>query len=317
MSDPSRRRGEDHPDRPSTAGRTLRVAAGVGAGALSLALTVLLTVTPESFGLSASPALFERVQEEGRGSEAFVVAWALLAIAVGAVLQTPVARVRGARIGAGWCLAGGYAAFVLLLAPAVWLMRDAFPAHDASGKSGGLFSAVIALAVATPVYSVLSGAAFRAPAGRDGIPVPTQIRHHLSAVVMLTGGFTGVLAGVLCALLFAFPSAGAPAMLLPGGFIWGMFAGVALGGVLSVRLQPTADDRRAWAATSADYARTAAAVLACCLCAAQLGWFLPTWAVALVGLPAPFALMFLTPRDERLARWTAFRTVELPKGAWD
>ncbi|GGS88714.1 hypothetical protein [Streptomyces violaceus] len=63
------------------------------------------------------------------------------------------------------------------------------------------------------------------------------------------------------------------------------------------------------------HARTSASLLASCLCVAQLGRLLPTWAVALVGLPAPFVLFILAVRYERLGRWVEYRQLEVPKRA--
>ncbi|WP_328411712.1 hypothetical protein OG542_16655 [Streptomyces violaceus] len=63
------------------------------------------------------------------------------------------------------------------------------------------------------------------------------------------------------------------------------------------------------------FARTSASLLACCLCVSQLGWLLPAWAVALVGLPAPFVLLVLAGRGERLGRWVEWRRIEVRKEA--
>jgi hypothetical protein len=56
-------------------------------------------------------------------------------------------------------------------------------------------------------------------------------------------------------------------------------------------------------------------MLTCCLCVSQLGWLLPKWAVALVGLPAPFVLFVVAGRYERLERWVEYRQIEVPKEA--
>ncbi|WP_181361385.1 hypothetical protein [Streptomyces sp. A244] len=41
-----------------------------------------------------------------------------------------------------------------------------------------------------------------------------------------------------------------------------------------------------------------------------------TWAMATVGVPAPFVLFVVAARDEaRLGRWVQLRQIELPRGA--
>ncbi|MER7773500.1 hypothetical protein ABTZ21_00635 [Streptomyces sp. NPDC096191] len=283
----------------------LRIAAGVGA----LLLTVLLTATPEAVGL------FEWARaeagERGRAGEALIFAWALIALPVAGLLQTPVARLRGAHIGAGWALLTGYWLLVLLLAPVAWQVEALFPATDGPGKSGGLFGAAIGLVIGTVVYAVVSGSVFR-EAGAGETP-PAQVREHLAAVVVLTAVCTGAVVGLVLGRNFPFPRAGAPAMFLPGGVLWGLHAGAAVGLLAAARLRPYPDQRLA--ATAADFARTGTALLVCSLCVSQLGWFLPGWAVAAVGVPAPFLLFMVAGRSVRVGRWVRFQTVELPKGA--
>ncbi|GAA3496077.1 hypothetical protein GCM10019016_031780 [Streptomyces prasinosporus] len=297
--------------------KALRITAGTAAGVASLALALALTLAPESFGLPSSPALYEEVRAEDRGLEGVVVAWALLAVPVGGLLQTPVARWRGARIGAGWALLAGYWLYVLLVAVAAWQVQGLFPSHDGPGKSGGLFGALTALALATPVCAACSGAVFRPVPGEHGDTLGGQIRGHLATVALLSWSFNGVFVSVLIGRNFAFPRAGSFAMFLPGGLLWGFHAGAALGVLIGARLQRAPEARAATTDVAASLARTATALLLCCLCVAQLGWFLPAWVVALGGFPALIALFTLGPRSKRLGRWVEFRTLEPPKGGFD
>ncbi|WP_432099501.1 hypothetical protein [Streptomyces sp. WAC 04229] len=287
----------------------LRIAAGVTAGAGALVLTVLLALTPEAVGL------FEwartKAEERDRAGEALLFTWALIALPVAGLLQTPVARLRGARIGAGWALLAGYWLFVLLLAPVAWQVEGLFPATGGPGRSGGLFGAAIGVVIGTVVYAVVSGSVFREVGA--GQTLPAQVRDHLAAVVVLTAVCTGAVVGLVLGRNFPFPSTGAPAMFLPGGILWGLHAGAAAGLLTAARLRPYPDQRLA--ATAADFARTGTALLVCCLCVSQLGWFLPRWVVAVVGVPAPFLLFVVAGRSEWVGRWVRFRTVELPKGA--
>ncbi|MEW2450680.1 hypothetical protein AB0896_24505 [Streptomyces parvulus] len=221
------------------------------------------------------------------------------------------ARLRGARIGAGWALLAGYWLFVLLLAPAAWQVEGLFPATDGPGRSGGLFGAAIGVVIGTVLYAVVSGSVFREVGA--GQTLSAQVRDHLAAVVVLTAVCTGAVVGLVLGRNLPFPSTGASAMFLPGGILWGLHAGAAVGLLTAARLRPYPDQRLT--ATAADFARTGTALLVCCLCVAQLGWFLPGWVVAVVGVPAPFLLFVVAGRSEWLGRWVRFRTVELPKGA--
>ncbi|MGW4924680.1 hypothetical protein [Streptomyces parvulus] len=290
----------------------LRVAAGATAGVVSLVLTALLAVNPEAVGP------FEwaraRAEERDRAGEALVITWALIALPVSGLLQTPVARLRGARIGAGWALAAGYWLFVLLLAPVAWQAEGLFPESGGPGRSGGLFGALLGLLIGTVVYAVGSGAVFR-EVGSGETPA-ARVRDHLAGVVILTAVCTGAVVGLVCGYNFAFPKAGAPAMFLPGGILWGLHAGAAAGLVVAARLRPASDGHRTTTANAAaTFARTGTALLICCVCVAQLGWFLPEWLVAVVGLPAPFVLFVAAGRSAWLGRWVRFQTVELPRGA--
>ncbi|MEU4147715.1 hypothetical protein [Streptomyces parvulus] len=289
----------------------VRVAAGVIAGVVSLVLTVLLAMAPEAVGM------FEwaraKAGERDRGGVALIFTWALIALPVAGLLQTPVARLRGARIGAGWALLAGYWLFVLLLAPVPWQGEGLFPATDGPDRSGGLFGAAIGLVIGTVVYAVVSGSVFRLREVRAGETLPAQVRDHLAAVVVLTAVCTGAVVGLVLGRNFPFPRAGAPALFLPGGALWGLHAGAAGGLPAAARLRPYPDQRLT--TTAADFARTGTALLVCCLCVSQLGWFLPGWVVAVVGVPAPFLLFVVAGRSERVGRWVRFQTVELPKGA--
>ncbi|MDT0387617.1 hypothetical protein [Streptomyces dubilierae] len=62
------------------------------------------------------------------------------------------------------------------------------------------------------------------------------------------------------------------------------------------------------------FARTATALLALCLSLSQLGRLLPSWAVALIGVPAPFVLFATAGRFAWSERWVQYRQIELPKG---
>lgn len=287
----------------------VRVAAGVIAGVVSLVLTVLLAMAPEAVGM------FEwaraKAGERDRGGEALIFTWALIALPVAGLLQTPVARMRGARIGSGWVLLAGYWLLVLLLAPVAWQVEGLFPATDGPGRSGGLFGAAIALVIGTVVYAVISGSVFREV--RAGETLPAQVRDHLAAVVVVTTVCAGAVVGLVLGRGFPFPRAGAPAMFLPGGVLWGLHAGAAAGLLAAARLRPYPDQRLT--TTAADFARTGTALLVCCLCVSQLGWVLPTWVVAVVGVPAPLLLFVVAGRSKWVGWWVRFQTVELPKGA--
>ncbi|MFH8526931.1 hypothetical protein ACH4GE_00750 [Streptomyces tendae] len=289
----------------------LRVAAGVTGSTIALALTVLLTVSrPELFEWALAKA-----EERNRTGEALIFAWALIAMPVSGLLQTPVARKRGARIGAGWVLLAGYWLFVLLLAPAAWQAEGLFPPPDGPGKSGGVLGAAIGLVIGTPVYAALSGAAFRT-VRRSEESLGGQVRDHVTGVVVLTSVLGGAVVGLACGLGFRLPAAGAPALILPGGILWGLHVGAALGYFVAAPLQPSPAPRRTATATALTFTRTGAAVFACCLCVSQLGWVLPGWAVAVVGVPAPFLLFMCAVRWEWLGRWVSFRTVEISKEAF-
>ncbi|PPS87906.1 hypothetical protein [Streptomyces sp. MH60] len=287
-----------------------RVAAGVTAGLLALALTVLLAVSrPELVEWARAKA-----EERDRTGEASLFAWALIALPVAGLLQTLVARRRGARIGAGWALLAGYWLLVLLLAPVAWWAEGLFPSTDGPGRSGGIFGAAIVLVIGTPVYAVVSGAVFRTV--RPEETLGEQVRGHAAGVVVLTSVLAGAVVGLACGLGFRFPAAGAPALVLPGGILWGLHAGAALGCSVAARLQPAPAPRRTTTSTALAFARTGAALLVCCLCVSQLGWVLPGWAVAVVGVPAPFLLFACAVRWEWLGRWVSLRTVELPRRAF-
>ncbi|GAA4995415.1 MULTISPECIES: hypothetical protein [Streptomyces] len=288
----------------------LRGAAGVTAGVIALALTVLVAVSrPELYEWARTKA-----EERDRTGEAVIFAWALIVLPVAGLLQTPVARRRGARIGAGWALLACYWLFVLLLVPVAWQAEGLFPASDGPGRSGGVFGAAIGLVLGTPVYAVVSGAVFRTV--RPEETLGEQVRGHVSGVVVLTSVLAGAVVGLACGLGFRLPASGAPALVLPGGVLWGLHAGAALGYVVAGRLQPSPAAGRTTTATARTFARTGAAVFLCCLCVSQLGWVLPGWAVAVVGVPAPFLLFGCAVRWEWLGRWVSFRTVEVPKGAF-
>ncbi|MFD7765382.1 hypothetical protein [Streptomyces sp. NPDC059787] len=297
--------------------KVLRITAGTAAGVVSLTLALTLTLAPASLGLPSSPALYEKVRAQDRAAEGVLVAWALLAVPVGGLLQTPVARLRGARIAAGWVLLAGYWLYVLLVAVAVWQVQGLFPPPDGPGKSGGILGALTALALATPVCAACSGAVFRPVPGENGDTLGGQIRGHLATVALLSWAFNGVFVGALIGRNFSFPRAGSFAMFVPGGVLWGFHAGAALGMLIGARLQRAPEARAGTTRIAASLARTATALLLCCLCVAQLGWVLPAWMVALSGIPAIIALSVLASRNERLDRWVEFRTLELPKGGFD
>jgi hypothetical protein len=290
-------------------------ATGITAGVASLALTLLLTTAPERLGLSASPAPIERVRSEDRASEAFIFVWALIALPVAGLFHTPLALARRARVGAGWALIAGYWLYVALMATVAWQVQGFFPAADAPGKNGGLFGAAILMVLGTPLFVVGSAGVFREVQSDDEGTLSAQIRDQLTAVTVLCCTFIGVVTGLTSGYHFTFPRDGFPAMFLPGGALWGLLAGAALGTLLGALLPRSADSRRTMTDSARSYARTSVSLLACCLCVAQLGWLLPAWAVALVGLLAPFILFVLAGRYERLGRWVEYRQIEVPKGA--
>lgn len=304
------------PETTAPQAKTLRITVGTLGAGISLALAVSLALAPEWFGLSSSPALYEKVRAEGRGGAGIVVLWALIALPVAGLLQTPVALLRGARIGAGWALIAAYWLYEALLAVPVWLAQGLFPPTDGPGKSGGMYGAAVMMALATPVFAVCWGSVFRKVPGSAGSTLAEQVRTHVTAVALISFAFVGVFVGMMTGASFGFPDEGSFAMLLPGGIFWGFFAGAALGTLLGAALHPH-PERRRMTAEAADMARTAASVLLCCLAVAQLGWVLPEWTVVLLGIVAPFVLMAQVGRLKRLERWLWFRQLEVPKGAFD
>ncbi len=241
--------GSSASETPTHRAKVLRIAAGITAGAASLALTLLLTTAPERVGLSSSPELFESVRAEDRASDAFIFAWALIAIPVAGLLQTPLALARRARIGPGWALIAGYWLYVVLMAAVAWQIQGYFPAADAPGRNGGLIGAAILLMLATPLFVVASGGVFREVRGGPDKTLSTQIRDQITAVTVLCCTFTGLVAGLTIGRNFTYPRDGFPAMFLPGGALWGLLAGAALGHPHHLtppplRRQPPHDDRQ-------------------------------------------------------------------------
>ncbi|MFF5368940.1 hypothetical protein [Streptomyces sp. NPDC013187] len=105
-------------------------------------------------------------------------------------------------------------------------------------------------------------------------------------------------------------------MSLPGGALWCLLAGAALGMRAGALLTGSANSRRTMTGDAKSFARASTAMLGCCLCVSQLGWFLPTWAMVAVGVPAPFVLFVVAARFEgRLGRWVQLRQIELPRRA--
>ncbi|MFF9027350.1 hypothetical protein [Streptomyces iakyrus] len=302
---PTTRAGEAAADeKPTRRAKATRVVAGVATAGASLVLALLLT--------SWSPELFGRARAEDPASEAFIFVWALIALPVAGLLHTPQALVRRARISAGWTLIAGYWLYIALMAALASQVQGFFPAHDAPGKNGGLFGAAILMVIGTPLFAVGSGAVFR----RDRDTTTPGLREHITAVTILCCTLTGLVAGLTFGHNFTFPRNGFPAMFLPGGALWGLLAGAALGMRAGALLTSSANNRRRMTDDAKSFARTSTALLACCLCVSQLGWFLPTWAMVAVGVPAPFVLFMVAARDEeRLGRWVQLRQIELPGGA--
>ncbi|MFI5687691.1 hypothetical protein [Streptomyces sp. NPDC051636] len=137
-------------------------------------------------------------------------------------------------------------------------------------KSGGLFGAAILLLLGVPTFLVASGAVFREVRPERGRTLSAQVRDQLTAATILTSSLLGVFAGLLCGLAFAYPRAGFPAMFLPGGLIWGLFAGAAQGTLAGAALQPFPDSRRSMTRVAAGLARTSTAVVVWCACVAQV-----------------------------------------------
>ncbi|MFI6371584.1 hypothetical protein [Streptomyces sp. NPDC050546] len=311
--------GTGRPRRTQRA-KIARITAGTTAAVASLLLVLLLP---------APPKLLDAIRAENRASDAFIFAWALIALPMAGLFHTPLALARRARIGTGWALIAGYWLYVVLMAVLAWQVQGYFPASDAPGKNGGLFGATILLVIGVPLFVVGSGGVFRETRGDgretrgDGREtqgdgegtLSAQVRDQLTAVTVLCCTFIGLVAGLAGGYAFDFPRDGFPAAFLPGGALWGLLAGAAVGNLLGALLPRPADSRRTMTDHARSFARTSASLLACCLCLSQLGWFLPAWAVALVGLPAPFVLFVLAGRDERLGRWVEYRQIEVPKSA--
>ncbi|MEU3932760.1 hypothetical protein AB0E85_12095 [Streptomyces sp. NPDC029044] len=296
--------GEAANEQPTRRTGAARIVAGVAAGGASLVLALLLT--------SSSPEPFGRTPAEDPASEAFIFVWALIALPVAGLLHTPLALVRRQRIGMGWTLIAGYWLYVALMGALAWQVQGFFPDHDAPGKNGGLFGAAILLVIGTPLFAVGSGAVFR----DDRDTTTPGLRDHITVVTILCCTLTGLVTGLTFGYNFTLPRNGFPAMFLPGGALWGLLAGAALGMRAGALLANSADSRRRMTGDAKSFARTSTAMLACCLCVSQLGWGLPTWAVAVVGVPAPFVLFVMAARDvERLGRWVQLRQIELPRGA--
>ncbi|MEU5571379.1 hypothetical protein [Streptomyces coeruleorubidus] len=290
----------------------MRITTGVTAGVVSLALALLLTSSPEV------SERFRAFRAEDHASDAFIFAWALVALPVAGVLHTPLALARRARIGAGWALIASSWLYVVLMAAVAWQVRDFFPAPDSPGKAGGMFGGAILMVIGTPVLVVGSGGVFREVRevrSDKGSSLSPQIRDQLTAVTALCCTFLGAVTGMVSGFNFSFPHDGYPAMFLPGGLLWGALAGAALGMRAGALITNSPDSRRRMTADAKSFARTAASMLACCLCVSQLGWLLPVWAVALIGLPAPLVLFVVAERYERLGRWVEFRQIEVPKEA--
>ncbi|WP_449488560.1 hypothetical protein [Streptomyces purpurascens] len=231
------------------------------------------------------------------------------------LFHTPLALARRARIGTGWALIAGYWLYVALMAALAWQVQGFFPASDAPGKNGGLFGAAILIVLGVPLFVVGSGGVFRETRDDGEGTISTQVRDQLTAVTVLCCTFIGMVAGLASGYAFIFPRDGFPAVFLPGGALWSLLAGAAVGNLLGALLPRPADSRRTMTDHARSFARTSASLLACCLCLSQLGWFLPAWAVALVGVPAPLVLFVLAGRDERLGRWVEYRQIKVPKGA--
>lgn len=301
---PTARAGGAADGKPTRWAKAARIMAGVAAGGASLVLALLLT--------SSSPELFEWARAEDRTSEGFIFVWALIALPAAGLLHTPQALVRRQRVSAGWTLIAGYWLYVALMAALAWQVQGFFPADDAPGKNGGLFGAAILLVIGTPLFAVGSGAVFR---GKRDATTP-RLREHVTAVTILCCTLTGLVAGLTFGYNFALPRNGFPAMFLPGGALWGLLAGAALGMRAGALLTSSANSRRRMTGDAKSFARTSTAVLGCCLCVSQLGWLLPTWAMVTVGVSAPFVLFVVAARDEaRLGRWVQLRQIELPRGA--
>jgi hypothetical protein len=164
---------------------------------------------------------------------------------VAGLLHTPQALVRRARISAGWTLIAGYWLYVVLMAALAWQVQGFFPTEDAPGKNGGLFGAAILLVIGTPLFAVGSGAVFR----EEPDTTTPRLREHIAAVTILCCTLTGLVAGLTFGYNFALPRNGFAAMFLPGGALWGLLAGAALGNACRCAAhefgeQQAQDDRR-------------------------------------------------------------------------
>ncbi|MCX4818606.1 hypothetical protein OG883_01520 [Streptomyces sp. NBC_01142] len=299
---------------PTLRGTLFRRTACGAACVIGTVLVSLPAASPEWFGLSSSPPLFEAIAEQDRGVEAFIFGWLLVTIPAAGLLQTPVARYRRARVGAGWALIAAYWLVVLLLALAAWKIQGFFPAHGGRGKSGGIFGAAIALTLGWPTALICSGGVFlKVRAG--GASLSDQVRGQLTTVLMIMFAFIGGFAAMLLGAGLVLPRDGAAMMFIPG-LVWGGFLGLALAVLLAALLHFGPDGTARRAATlrsAASLARFGGLLLGISLTLAQLGWILPFWVMAILSFPAFFGSLVYAARHERLRHWLDFTLPELSK----
>ncbi|MEU6079258.1 hypothetical protein [Streptomyces sp. NPDC047108] len=293
-------------------GTLLRRVAATIAAVGGLVLTALVANTPESFGLGASPAIFEAVSDRGRALEGIILGWYLITLPLAGLLQTAVARYRRARIGTGWALLVLYWAIGLLVAVAAWYVADAFPAHGGRGKSGGLFGAALTLVLGVPAVYACSGAVFVRPQA-EGRDTAEPLRDQITMVALGVLGMAGLFGGMISAVLTV-PKNGAYAMFWPGAG-WGAALGASFALALcgAAEVKPSRrDQRRDLLLNAARLARLSALIFAVALSAAQLGWFLPPAPVGLVSVPIVVAVLVQLSRRTRLSGWFHF-SLPLPQ----
>ncbi|MEV6313635.1 hypothetical protein [Streptomyces sp. NPDC051776] len=283
--------------------KLLRRVAATVAAVVGLVLTILAANSPESFGLGASPALFEAVSDRGRALEGIIIGWYLITVPLAGLLQTAVALYRRARIGTGWTLLVLYWAIGLLVAVAAWYVADAFPAHGGRGRSGGLFGAALTLVLGVPAVYACSGAVFVRRQAEGG-EAAGLIRGQIGRVALGVLGMAGLFGGMISATL-AVPKQGAYAMFWPGAG-WGGALGASFALALcgAAEVDPSRrEQRRELLLNAARWARLSALIFAVALSVAQLGWFLPAALVGLASVPAVVAALIVLSRRTRLRGW--------------
>lgn len=237
----------------------------------------------------------------GRGAEAVMVLWLLLAVPAGALVQSAVAPFRRARLGAGWALAGAYLLLGVVLVAAAWQVEGMFPDTGARGKSGGMYGAFLLIALAPPAFVACSGVLFvrRGDEARGG----DEARETLVSLLLWPAGIALGCAGFFAALAATRelpPDGGsvvhAVAALGGGGVLGGAAACALCAGVFA--------GEREWLLKAAvALARPGAAVLVLGAVVGQLGWLVPGRFLPVVGVPALVGAYAFLVRRTPLRAW--------------